>query len=429
MTLIPQDWPSYQSGIAHRWNSKKPQDFKYDLNKLTDLKQMAPQALAALSPAEKLDVFAGRYDYPTVNSEWQRTSPKDATWEGLCHGWAPASQFYQQPAPVNLTNKDGVVVPFGSSDVKALLTYFVAMYDEAFTTTTYIAQRCNYDLGQQPRMANRSACADMNAGTFHVVIANQMAQSQGGFVVDRDRSIAVWNQPVFLWNTTCTALNGTNTQSCTTLMVYGKETQPMWQSHETYPVGESYKYTIDLDADGKITGGTYLDNSPAADRVDFAWNVQIGAFPSGYFSYVQSIYESSINGTAHALGKRSFAHLTAPHRASPNERPGHVVLHSSEASFGVAPYTTGGIRKSWSFSSPATKTRLQCNVDTERQFDALRVYELNVDGSLGPLLRVLHGHAEDVEMIFRQPLYISFLSGPGTQGGNGVHCSYKRSLD
>lgn len=139
------------------------------------------------------------------------------------------------------------------SDVKALLTYFVAMYDEAFTTTTYIAERCNYDLSQQPQLANRSACADMNAGTFHVVIANQMARPQGGFIVDRDRSIAVWNQPVFYWNTTCISLNATKVQ-CSTLMVYGKETQPMWQSHDTYPVGEYYKYSLDLDTKGNITG-------------------------------------------------------------------------------------------------------------------------------------------------------------------------------
>jgi hypothetical protein len=123
-----------------------------------------------------------------------------------------------------MTSKDGVVIPFGSSDVKALLTYFVATYEEAFTTTSYISQRCNYDLDQQPQLANRSSCVDMNAGTFHILLANQMNQPTGGFIVDRDRSIAVWNQPVFSFSASCVNVNSTNVM-CTTKMTYGKVLQ------------------------------------------------------------------------------------------------------------------------------------------------------------------------------------------------------------
>ena len=78
---------------------------------LAQLQNMTANQISSLSPAEKLDIFAGRFDYPTVNSEWQRTSPQDAQWEGLCHGWAPASQFYLQPEPVNMTSKDQLIIP------------------------------------------------------------------------------------------------------------------------------------------------------------------------------------------------------------------------------------------------------------------------------------------------------------------------------
>jgi hypothetical protein len=61
-------------------------NWKYHLNTKEELKQLSQQQLMELSPAEKLDILAGRYDYPTVKSERRRTSPYDEFWEGLCHG-------------------------------------------------------------------------------------------------------------------------------------------------------------------------------------------------------------------------------------------------------------------------------------------------------------------------------------------------------
>ena len=84
--------------------------------------------LKALSPAEKYDIFMGKFSYPTVKFEWARTSASHPQWYGLCHGWAPAAIVYDEPNPVTLTGPSGVKVPFGSSDVKALLTHFLANY-------------------------------------------------------------------------------------------------------------------------------------------------------------------------------------------------------------------------------------------------------------------------------------------------------------
>lgn len=118
------------SGIAHRWQSQNPQDFQYQLNTLAQLKTMSADDIMKLSPAEKYDIFNQRYDYPTVHSEWQRTSPQDPQWEGICHGWAPASLSFAQPNVVELTNADGIKISFGSSDIKALLSYWVGQVDE-----------------------------------------------------------------------------------------------------------------------------------------------------------------------------------------------------------------------------------------------------------------------------------------------------------
>lgn len=61
-------------------------------------------------------------------------------WLTICLQWAPASMFFKQPNPVTITSPDGIKVPFGSSDVKALLIYFTGTYDEAFSTSSYLGE-------------------------------------------------------------------------------------------------------------------------------------------------------------------------------------------------------------------------------------------------------------------------------------------------
>ncbi|NBX17181.1 MAG: hypothetical protein EBR09_07440, partial [Proteobacteria bacterium] len=69
----------------------------------------------------------GRFDFPTVQSERRRTSPAAAAWEGLCHGWAPASLEFNEPEPVTVTGENNIKIPFGSSDIKALLSWYMAL--------------------------------------------------------------------------------------------------------------------------------------------------------------------------------------------------------------------------------------------------------------------------------------------------------------
>lgn len=57
-------------------------------------------------------------------------------------------EYSDQPNNITLKNKDGIVIPFASSDVKALLTYFLAEYNTV--ETPYLGQRCNIDLDAYP---------------------------------------------------------------------------------------------------------------------------------------------------------------------------------------------------------------------------------------------------------------------------------------
>ncbi len=155
--------------------------------------------------------------------------------------------------------------------LQALLTYFVGTYDEAFSTSQYLSERCNYDLDQNPNLASRPSCADMNAGSFFVQLTNQILSLQEGFVVDRDRSIQVWNQPVYKYAFSAPVVSGSNV-NLTLAYTYGKETVPQWSAHPVYPITEVLNISLTLDSQGNVIGGDYGE----FDRPDFAWSMQVG---------------------------------------------------------------------------------------------------------------------------------------------------------
>jgi hypothetical protein len=392
-------WPSYESGIAHRWNTNNPQDFKYHLYTKAELlklqKAKNTTVIMSLSPAEKFDILNGRYDYPLVHEEWERTHPNDASWEGICHGWAPASMDFSQPNPVTLTNSDGVQVYFGSSDVKGLLSFYVGQFDTG-AQTKFIGQRCNSDLDADPTAANNPECLDLDAGAFHVVIANQLGVLSQGFVVDRDRSIQVWNQPVNSFETQvgqvdaprANATDGAaNSVVVSTDMTYSKETYPQWQPHDPYQVTESYQYYLDLDSNGNIIGGDMI----SFDRTDFAWAQTASPF-FGYFSKLGDVYTAATNDSNHPLVFNmmtvSSDHLLAATHTNDHTESGTISLHNY----------ANGAHRSWSIGKAenceeqhdnfVTEIRFN-NFNTERYRDQLSVYE-GAKGH-GPMVSVLHG--------------------------------------
>ncbi|HYX33656.1 MAG TPA: hypothetical protein VE954_11115 [Oligoflexus sp.] len=194
-------WPTYHGGITYRWGDAKSALLENTVRRSSDrtfagqldddlslqnlrsevlgyvpytkeqLSAMSPEArkklISTLSPAEKLDIYRGAFDYPTVAAERARTGiertlrklpsaggplvvnpnyvakSKIPTWFGLCHAWAPATAFFQEPNKVTVTSKDGFEVPMASSDVKALLTY--AVHNDQGGKTPFMGQRCNDD--------------------------------------------------------------------------------------------------------------------------------------------------------------------------------------------------------------------------------------------------------------------------------------------
>ncbi|MFL5785297.1 MAG: hypothetical protein ACJ76H_11840 [Bacteriovoracaceae bacterium] len=300
-------WPSNLGGIAYRWNHPDPQPFKYHLNTKEELKAMSQAQLAQLSPAELYDIAQGDYNYTLTRKVLSQFTTHDLWWEGICHGWSQGAANYPEPAPVVVTNRDGIQVPFGSSDVKGL----IAMH-EAFNfggTSGFVGKRCavrgkvpgeeDPRDGQvpipSPEDYNSPACSDMNAGAFHVVTANMIGIYSRSFVADIDRLNDVWNQPIYGYESAIKSeepvtpeqrLTGVERRvRVTTKFTYGEELK-FWSAEfaaqglhnfvSKEPVTgtihqefrhKDYEYILELDGAGKIIGGEWVTET----RPDFMW--------------------------------------------------------------------------------------------------------------------------------------------------------------
>lgn len=296
-------WPSNRGGIARRWQDSSANAFTYKAPDLPSLRAMSESELAKLSPAEKFDIFNGDYDYATVTLERLRVSPRAEYWEGICHGWAPAAINFQEPKPVLLTNADGIKIPFAAADIKALLSYYQGQVAE--TKGGFLGGRCNFDLSQNPEHALDPSCRDTNAGSFHIVLANEIGLRKTSFVADVTRDRMVWNQPIFAFKSNFIgsqapspgAAPGTMSEEVVeTTMWYIREVEPQWNAIVGTPQNSygsiNYRYRLELDRNRNIIGGAW----ESEERPDFLWTRGRPEF-IGQWGLLETIYIKSINAT------------------------------------------------------------------------------------------------------------------------------------
>ncbi len=323
-------WATFRGGITYRWNQPIPSEdreferWSYDL--IND-PQNVNLPLDTLSPAEKYDLFLGRMDFPLTRFERQRTKimktvpgskeyEKDfkiPEWEGLCHAWAPATLFYKNSGPITVTGKLGHKIPFGSSDLHALLTYH--LHINKSPRTYFIGSRCLLSFeelekklkenkitqAEFDKKINSSKCKDINAGAFHMALANQIALLNQGFVADITRDQEVWNQPVYSYESEIledkkeasegSAPGTVREITLKTKMGYVQEIVPTFEALNdlSYFDYEEYEYKIELDGMDKIIGGEWI----SFNRPDFIWRSQPVKF-QGYFKDLQALYLQSI---------------------------------------------------------------------------------------------------------------------------------------
>lgn len=300
-------WPSNKGGIAYRWNHPDPQPFAYAFFSKEQLQIMPLITMEQLSPAELYDIAQGDYTYTLTRKTLSLFTPQALWWEGICHGWSQAAANYPEPAKVVVKNPDGIRVPFGSSDVKGLL----AMHDayNSMGTYTHIGGRCSapgkvpgegssrdrYVEMPIPELAESDECRDVNAGAFHVVMANMIGIQSKGLVADVDRFSDVWNQPVVSYESSIVQELPVSEEqfndgiarrvSMQMKMTYGEELQ--FKNQAAIDRGEDnfvskkhvtrtgqqefrfkiYEYILEIDHTEHIVGGEWI----SITRPDFLW--------------------------------------------------------------------------------------------------------------------------------------------------------------
>jgi hypothetical protein len=183
---------------------------------------------------------------------------------------------FKEPKSALIKNEDGLEIPFGSADVKALLALYVGNYGSS--RTYYVAERCNFDFAENPEAKKRPECRDANAGMFHLVLANKLGKQGKGFIADLNRELQVWNHPIFSFNMEVThesnqasrdAAPGTVKEvEVVTTVGYGIENSPTWDSGDPVDSVRQFSYRLELNESGEILGGAWLDEA----RPDFLWH-------------------------------------------------------------------------------------------------------------------------------------------------------------
>ena len=281
-------------------------------------------------------------------------SKKDPSWNGICHGWAPAAASYPEPLPVTVVNKDGIKIEFGSSDIKALISFYYAWEAAQYTDSgdenwgfkegddgkkTYwakdpnmsyfiyrqVGQRCDRAAVFQGLCKGRS----INPAVFHLAVTNVIGRYHRSFVADVDPKLQIWNQPVFGYATKVLKVesiqagdsgddedtdhppaNGAVKRVLVhTTFTYVDEMDPSYN-----PKGQpktdkkEMAYWLELDAGGKIVGGEwsrgiFRARDRRTDFIGFLWRTSRVPF-LGDFLILNDLYRSkSSKSTSYAVSR------------------------------------------------------------------------------------------------------------------------------
>ena len=163
-------------------------------------------------------------------------------WAGHCNGWAAAAIRHAEP--VKNVTRNGVV--FTPADIKGLLAEL------------YVYTEIEH-LGGVDRA--------INPGTLHVVLSNWLGRNQYPIAMDSSVGKEVWNFPIYAYRSANAKRRNQQVEVKVNLgYVYYTN-----QEYDVAPINYRYlyfHYTLDLDGEGNVTGGTYHYDS---NRLDMLW--------------------------------------------------------------------------------------------------------------------------------------------------------------
>jgi hypothetical protein len=224
-----------------------------ELPKFDGMKQ---RDLDTLGPSEKYDLLLGDRSFDLTHKIWDyiykwgtqkkygfmthidadmnewgtyRQSERMAAWEGICHGWAPASILFPRPRkPVTFSLTGGKKVTFYPDDIKALLSLLTAngaiqshVLMEGYRCEEKKPSRDSFgryfdwgdeddgieiDDGSDPSDSGDEvvenvakyppSCADVHPAIWHLALSNFMGLEGRSFVVDKDPRMKIANYPI-----------------------------------------------------------------------------------------------------------------------------------------------------------------------------------------------------------------------------------------
>lgn len=188
------NWAASQGGATFRWNGRNRSNYNYNQLVKMDAGQRS-NIIKTLSPTEKFDILGADPLWSMTVGERKRASTPGAI-ASLSQWSAIAGLNLNSPNPVNITNKDGISVPFGESDVGALLALGI-MGGEPLKRI-YLAGVCNNKVkklfnqyfrmditrDQLKQLLANLNCNQMNAASFHVALTNLLGKRGEGLVIE-----------------------------------------------------------------------------------------------------------------------------------------------------------------------------------------------------------------------------------------------------
>jgi hypothetical protein len=308
-------WPNYSGGLAFRWADPRfPQTDNWGRGERYFRSQSGVSTyFNVLSPAEKYDYMTSSGPYsPGSLSQHQWNLGRDefsrtgsvATWQGICHGWAPASIYMPKPIHnVSFRFPEGEFV-LTTDDVKALGSLYWA---NGTYETLHAGFRCNAETvstNREGRVVDPN-CFDVNPADWHIALTHMVGVKKESFIIDAEENSQVWNHPVVSYEmeffdpakssvrsksfrdvvrdfSRSNSIPHRTFRSPNTKFVVGVVSR-IQINVETMPgVTEDvndervYVYDLELDANYNVVGGEWRDQA----RPDFLWRVRPGVRPS-----------------------------------------------------------------------------------------------------------------------------------------------------
>ncbi|MDQ3233750.1 MAG: hypothetical protein M3Q07_18185 [Pseudobdellovibrionaceae bacterium] len=289
-------WPTYQGGIAQRWQnfiqSESYADFLYGVAAFQDYLQLPPEQVKQLSPAEKYDLWLNdpsmgltRSEQQKVVSTAQKFGDRVPTWFGICDGWALAASMEDEPIKmVRAQSASGQTIDFYPEDIKALMAYYYT-----FAPKQYVAAggRCNRPTVTKDANGRviEPECRDINPATIHLALDRFVGDASQKLVVDISRDEMVWNYPIQSYEFQYSNLRPLSDDAAyqhaapgtqflvnvdaRVVVVNGVNPTTQLKPQRDYSE-KQWRYILELDGNSNIIGGEWITD----DHPDFVWIVR-----------------------------------------------------------------------------------------------------------------------------------------------------------